>query len=1453
MNCACNLGWTGSGITCTDVDECALDIDDCDDAAPVFKSQCTDIDGSFTCACTLGWTGTGVECDDVAECSVGLHDCNLYASCAELEGSFACNCNAGYAGDGTICFNKNETKDYIIEILHGTHQSKGSQTGFLLESSFQSPESVCLDQLMVIQFAVTTQPPCLDLHGPVTFADGSLVPCGYMSQWECSYDLSETWTYLDAGTTVASRCPLMCGECAENRVSVPFEDDNGYTCDWYTERPERCNGAVEANLHCCACNSTYAVPVEAIVVALPTLWTTPVAGHPDFSGSASVGNTTTTLSGPPTGIVTVQVNANDTLTVGYALEDIDPTLSAVLATTSTYSAQTAGAFQPTGAVSVVDMPNGALRIGYSLGAMKPALITSIDRYVAYGGANSPSGTVTVLDLPGGSIEVVYALVNLVPNDADTLEIHTGLACDVPSEVGSNFYDVALTNPWTAQYIADANGVASGSFTVSTGKSYSDNNGHVVVINGGNDRAGCGVLAPRQSAVKMHSGQTCDAVGLASPVALSGVAGDPWDNSLYTVLADGTAAGQIVIDTGMGFDANNGLAVVLYEGADAVACGTLSPVQISIEIMSGFSCSSTSAIGGSTTNHTGTEPVQVTFPSTTEQTLTGSVTIDNGGRYFENKDRAVVIYHDDTAVGCTTLTIGIVPFYWTCIHVIDGATNATAPCTIRDSLDVNQVILPNELVGGGRYQFTVTAHIDTDSSARSFPTTVDILDEVIPVSIAYLVDNTTAYGTTAKPWSTIAVQAVLNYTDLEEGGVLEHEDLEFHYVWTVNGFDFSEHTASLVGNPALTIPNNEEDPRFTAGTTIQLAVNVTAFVDRLGDGSGDGIGRNLYGYVMQAFQVPASPAGGTVTVTENSVGSLLLSTSGWTTSTGSSLTYAFYFRLPGTTDDVYFSTHAGTSTDFVVSHPPANVFSVGVEVSYFWGRNTAETQYIQTVDAGEQWADTLQAAYADMVLYHGNFPISTIKSAGLQAFSLDPVQGQLNGTQSQLESLYAEVLASTSNLYAGLRHENAREMIMAGLDRITALTATLISPPSESLRVAIFTAVDTYITDSLQELGGDVRPGDLVDQTKLVTKAIDIFAATVYTPPGGDVPTIELHTELLLAREFDAIDALVAAGRGPDRPGVHVLVADSLGANGIHPSLEQAELDEWGYATVTIPGVENRQVVDSSVQVHLSGVPGVIASVRALYRDQLSFFERQSGPVSSRADAGWTHASATATVRLYAAGTSTGMSSNSYGLQFSGAFSNAVVPSCHVWSPSSEAWMASDTLVRTVSFSATSIWCELSLADVAVTVFTRPTGDGASNSTAPRGFFFSEGQFLPCPRGTYTDSIGATSCTGIPVNSFCATETQMPCEAIAQCPYGYSCPGDGYSYLDARVVTNAVDPWKCRGGSSYCVDDYTPRTAAPTRGPTVPPTSSPTTSDPTSSPTLIPTSSDPTSAPTRPQF
>ena len=94
FSCACDTGWTGNGTVCqgtpteltvnfknifylmkfsliceidchingnsstSDVDECMLNVDDCDDQA-----MCNNTPGSFSCFCKSGWTGNGTSCE----------------------------------------------------------------------------------------------------------------------------------------------------------------------------------------------------------------------------------------------------------------------------------------------------------------------------------------------------------------------------------------------------------------------------------------------------------------------------------------------------------------------------------------------------------------------------------------------------------------------------------------------------------------------------------------------------------------------------------------------------------------------------------------------------------------------------------------------------------------------------------------------------------------------------------------------------------------------------------------------------------------------------------------------------------------------------------------------------------------------------------------------------------------------------------------------------------------------------------------------------------------------------------------------------------------------------------------------------------------------------------------------------------------------------------------------
>ena len=97
--CSCNAGFTGSGGTCSDINECAARIDGvCDGSA-----SCVNTVGSFVCSCNVGYSGNGLRCEDVNECQILGGGCAVSASCENNAGSWSCSCNAGYTGTGLEC------------------------------------------------------------------------------------------------------------------------------------------------------------------------------------------------------------------------------------------------------------------------------------------------------------------------------------------------------------------------------------------------------------------------------------------------------------------------------------------------------------------------------------------------------------------------------------------------------------------------------------------------------------------------------------------------------------------------------------------------------------------------------------------------------------------------------------------------------------------------------------------------------------------------------------------------------------------------------------------------------------------------------------------------------------------------------------------------------------------------------------------------------------------------------------------------------------------------------------------------------------------------------------------------------------------------------------------------------------------------------------------------------
>uniref|UniRef100_A0A8C0AXU3 Signal peptide, CUB domain and EGF like domain containing 2 n=1 Tax=Buteo japonicus TaxID=224669 RepID=A0A8C0AXU3_9AVES len=88
----------------TDVDECALGLDDCHPDA-----ICQNTPKLYKCTCKVGYTGEGKKCEDIDECDNDFNGGCVH-ECFNIPGNYRCTCYDGFmlAHDGHNCLDTDE-------------------------------------------------------------------------------------------------------------------------------------------------------------------------------------------------------------------------------------------------------------------------------------------------------------------------------------------------------------------------------------------------------------------------------------------------------------------------------------------------------------------------------------------------------------------------------------------------------------------------------------------------------------------------------------------------------------------------------------------------------------------------------------------------------------------------------------------------------------------------------------------------------------------------------------------------------------------------------------------------------------------------------------------------------------------------------------------------------------------------------------------------------------------------------------------------------------------------------------------------------------------------------------------------------------------------------------------------------------------------------------------------
>jgi hypothetical protein len=117
--CTCNSGFTGNGLTCANINDCAASTCAAN-AGGGGHNSCVDGVNSFTCICGQGFTPTAAavvpaSCVEINECATP-ETCGSGAQCWNTFGGYECRCL--YANDITTCVNGNLADPWVFNAAY---------------------------------------------------------------------------------------------------------------------------------------------------------------------------------------------------------------------------------------------------------------------------------------------------------------------------------------------------------------------------------------------------------------------------------------------------------------------------------------------------------------------------------------------------------------------------------------------------------------------------------------------------------------------------------------------------------------------------------------------------------------------------------------------------------------------------------------------------------------------------------------------------------------------------------------------------------------------------------------------------------------------------------------------------------------------------------------------------------------------------------------------------------------------------------------------------------------------------------------------------------------------------------------------------------------------------------------------------------------------------------------